>query len=299
MRSETLVRFNAYRITEEIGAYTRSHVELPPETLTFPPWYGDHWRSEQIGGLYAYFFGTGAITDPLVVQSGSQNSSHADTRAATPAEEARRQRTLSINFTRQVGDPTYDTTPNFGSNDRPPPGESTPTTVSGGDIPGPAQHPTPDEAAVNAEIGRIRARSPIGLATEELVRIYSEVKLNKYDVHLFVQSYTWRPIASMVDMFGTANLEINDAGTVVRGSEGFHSRAFGDFDDLRQLVGEQDGNRPRTILGLEVDNPATTSDDARAARSAPIAKRLDTRREKRTAVMQYLLRMKNSVGSLG
>ncbi len=301
VRSASFVTFRAYRVTERIGAYTRTRVELPPETLLFPPWYGDAWRSERIGGLYAYFFGTGAITDPLVVNAGSRDSTRSNVGGTLPTDDAaRRERTLSVDFTRRFGDPSYETVRSLGADDRPTPGHTAPVPTASGEVTGPARaDPVEGEAAMNAEIGRIRARSPIGLATEELVRIYSRVKLNKYDVHLFVQSYTWRPIASMIDLFGSANLEIDDHGTVVRGIEGFHSRAFGDFDDLRQIIGPVDGDRPRTILGLAVDDPARSSDDAAAARSAPIAARMDTRKEKRTAVMRYLFRMKAATGILG
>jgi hypothetical protein len=302
--TEVLVTFRAYRMVEEIGAYERTEVELPPEFLTFPPWYGDQWRSEQVGGLYAYFFGTGAITDPLVVRDGSADSSRADTSAATPSDsvdEARRERTLSIEFTRRLGDPSY-VTPGVVSDpsSSPTPGDSSGPSLGSGEVAGPpGTDPTPSEARVDSELGRIAVRSPIGLATEEIVRIYSQVKLNKYDVHSFIKSYTWRPIASMVDLFGTANLEINAQGEVTRGVEGFHSRAFGDFDDLRQIIGPGDGTRPRTILGLQVDDPDETSDDSAAARAAPISARLDTRREKRTAVLKYLLYLMSSCGILG
>lgn len=306
-RTEVLVTFRAYRIVEEIGAYERASVELPPEFLTFPPWYGDHWRPNQIGGLYAYFFGTGAITDPLFVRAGSADSSRADPAAATPtteseADAARRGRTLSIDFVTRVGDAREITTGALdGADAAPPPGDSTPTTLMGGEVAGPpaTSEPTPEDERVDSEIGRIGVRSPIALAAEEVVRIYSQIKLNKFDVHAFLRAYTWRPVASMVDLFGTANLEINDQGTVTRGVEGFHSRAFGDFDDLRQLVGPGDGTRPRTILGLAVDDPDETGDDSRAARSSPIAARLDTRKEKREAVLRYLLYLGASCGVLG
>jgi hypothetical protein len=101
----------------------------------------------------------------------------------------------------------------------------------------------------------------------------------------------------MVDLFGTANLEINDQGEVVRGVEGFHSRAFGDFDDLRQLVGPADGARPRTILGISTENTDETS--GAAGTPQEISARLDTRKEKRLAVLKYLYRQLNSNGLRG
>ena len=304
--TEVLVSFRAYRIVEDIGVYERRDVSLPAEFMVYPPWFGNHWRPNQIGGLYAYFFGTGAITDPLVVRSGSGDSSRADPSAATPAADgellrASTERALSVEFTRRFGDPDLITTRTAPSGEtRPTPGASDAAGVSSGEVVGPAgSEPTEEEEILDSIIGQISVRSPIALAAEEVVRIYSQVKLNRYDVHSFIRAYAWRPVASMVDLFGTANLEITDQGEVVRGVEGFHSRAFGDFDDLRQIIGPGDGSRPRTILGLAVDNPDESSDDARAAAAAPIAARLDTRKEKRTAVLRYLLYLMSSCGVLG
>lgn len=296
--TEVLVSFRAYRMVEEIGVYTRSQVPMPPEILTFPPWYGDSWRTNQIGGLYAYFFGTGAITDPLVVRDGRANSSRADLSSTQPDADAE-DRSLSISLTQKIGDaetPGGFTDPDAG----PPPGSETATTFGSGEVAGPAREaPTPADQQLDSELGSVSSRSPIGQATEELVRIYSLVKLNKYDVHAFIKAYTWRPIASMVDLFGTANLEINDQGEVTRGVEGFHSRAYGDFDDLRQLIGPGDSTRPQTILGLTVDDPDETGDDERASRSGAIAARLDTRKEKRTVVLRYVFSLGASCGVLG
>lgn len=303
--TEILVTFRAYRIVETVGVYSRTEVTLPAEFMVYPPWYGNHWRPNQIGGLYAYFFGTGAITDPLVVRSGSADSSRANPGAplpdSDPDTDSRVARTLSVEFTRRIGDPDSVITPGApASESRPDPGATDVAGTSDGEVVGPAGNDsTPEEEFVDSIIGQIPVRSPIGLAAEEVVRIYSQVKLNRYDVHSFIRAYSWRPIASMVDLFGTANLEINDQGEVVRGVEGFHSRAFGDFDDLRQIIGPGDGSRPRTILGLAVDNPDETSDDARAAAAAPIAARMDTRKEKRTAVLRYLFSLMSSCGVLG
>jgi hypothetical protein len=296
--TEVLVSFRAYRMVEEIGVYTRSQVPMPPEVLTFPPWYGDSWRTHQIGGLYAYFFGTGAITDPLVVRDGRHDSGRADTTSAQPDPDAA-ERSLSISLTMKIADaetPGVFTDPDAA----PPPGSETSTTFGSGEVAGPAREaPTPVDQQLESVLGGNEAKSPISQATEELVRIYSLVKLNKYDVHAFIKAYTWRPIASMVDLFGTANLEINDQGEVTRGVEGFHSRAYGDFDDLRQLIGPGDSTRPQTILGLTVDDPDETGDDERAARSGAIAARLDTRKEKRTIVLRYIFSLGASCGVLG
>jgi hypothetical protein len=98
----------------------------------------------------------------------------------------------------------------------------------------------------------------------------------------------------MVDIFGSADLEINEFGVVERGIEGFHSRAYGDVDDLRQLAVTVAGTQ--TILGLK-PKPNPLSKNKKDA-DAPIAKRLDTRKEKRLAVLRYLAALAASRGVL-
>ena len=294
---EVLVTFRAFRIVEEVGAYRAEDVELPPEDITFPPWYGEHYRPNRIGGLYAYYFGTGAITDPLfVLEPGADPAQYDGTSAEESAAAAEsRDRAAAINFIR-----TFAATVRAGvaSADSPPqPGDTATPELSGGESMGPPGEPErPQDTGLRAHV---RARSTIAQATEEIVRAYSQVKTQHFDVHQFIKAYTWRPIASMVDLFGTANLEIDDDGDVVRGREGFHSRAFGDYDDLRQLVGRTDGSKPRTILGLSTRDPDETGDNSRADRDAAIAARLDTRKEKRIAVLKYLFDLGSSCGVLG
>jgi hypothetical protein len=301
--TETVTTFRAYRIVEELGAYGRVTLELPPEVLTFPPWYGDQWRSEQVGGLYAYFFGVGAITDPLRVVAGSADSSRADPSAPSSPEGV--DRTLRMDFNASFAEiVTRSTRGEFAdpSSTSPEPGTSEPVDLGDGEIPGPAgEAGTTSERMVEATVLGSQERSPISEATEELVRIYSLIKLNQFDVHQFIKAYTWRPIASMVDLFGTANLQIADDGSVTQGVEGFHSRAFGDFDDLRRIVGPGDGTRPQTILGLTIRDPDETTGAAadRARRDQSISAALDTRKEKRIAVLRYLYTMFATCGVLG
>lgn len=296
---EILVEFRAYRVVEQIGAYRAEDVELPPEDITFPPWYGEHYRTNQIGGLYAYYFGTGAITDPLfVLEPGAdptQFDGAASTDAAGETDAEGRQRAASIAYINSFASVVAQA---IGSAEQSPtPGDSSAPELPAGESPGPPGTVTPEPST--GLIAHVGARSAIDEAVEEIVRAYSQVKTRNFDVHQFIRSYTWRPIASMVDLFGTSNLEINDSGEVVRGREGFHSRAFGDYDDLRQLVSSSDGSRPQTILGLSTRDPDETGDDTDTSRDANIAARMDTRKEKRLPVLKYLFQLGASCGVLG
>lgn len=285
--SETLVTFKAYDVTEEIGVYNREAVNVPPEDLVFPPWYGEHYRSNRIGGLYSYFFGTGAITDPTTILAPGANPQHFDG-STLDGQEATDGRVLNVALSSGIKGISAI------AEDQPD-GEA----PGGGMIGEPG---TPRSMEDTEVLGRVENQGSIDIATREIIKAYSRVKLGGYNVTEFIRAYTWRPIASMVDMFGTSNLEITDQGEVVRGREGFHSRAFGDFDDLRQIIGESpDGSRPQTILGLHIDNPDETgaANARRSRRDQQISARLDTRKDKRAEVLRYLNAILTQRGLIG
>lgn len=305
------ITFLAVKIREEVGVYRRNTVDLAAEDLVFPPWYSESYRSKNIGALYSYFFGTGSIVDPVnVVSPAGPLGNLADggdlsgAGAATPSGAGPGGSTALGPTTEEV------TTPD----------EPTPADVTEGrpEVIGPpgseAETQTLSAATADAGEGTVTVNGKrynlLGAPTEHgnvdeavraLVDNYSLVRRNRFDVDDFLRSYTWRPIASIVDIFGTANLEIDDDGEVVRGVEGFHSRAFGDFDDLRQLTRTVDGQRVRTVLGMTTTD-ADEADGAaadRALRDTQRAARLDTRKEKRLAVYRYLQALLTTRGILG
>jgi len=124
--------------------------------------------------------------------------------------------------------------------------------------------------------------SSIDQSVAFLVQTYSYVRQSGVDVEDFLRTYTWRPIASMVDMFGTSDLMLSEDGeTVLQGIEGFHSRAFGPYEDLFGLV----TGDIETVLGL-----------GRASRGA---KQGDTRKRKRDAVLEYVAALQFARAVLG
>lgn len=199
------------------------------------------------------------------------------------------------------------------------------------------------QAVVQAE-----AAKTLKDAVNRVVLLYSYAR--KGDVHEFVETYTWRPVANMIQIFGTPDLKIEAveewdtkwvrassrapyreilqftsaatsllpgssglvSGTlgaaskqvpatdwvqktkllkkrykktvyqVTSGTEGFHSRAFGDYDDLFGLVTPN----VKKVLGLE-------------RRSQKVLATLDTRKEKRAAVRAYVAALEKSRGIRG
>lgn len=123
--------------------------------------------------------------------------------------------------------------------------------------------------------------SSIQQAVDFLLLTYSFARLSGADIDQFARSYTWRGIATMVDMLGTSDLQFDKDGNVTQGFEGFHSRAFGPYEDLFGLTGPD----VEDILGIK--------------RGSTAAQRADTRKRKYAAVQAYASALLFSKGLLG
>jgi len=74
--------------------------------------------------------------------------------------------------------------------------------------------------------------------------LYGMIKERGASTYEFIREFTRRPIANMVDILGSQNLEFTDDGKVADPDtmvEGFHSRAFGDYNTDVQLP-EKEGS---------------------------------------------------------
>lgn len=124
--------------------------------------------------------------------------------------------------------------------------------------------------------------SSIQDAVDFLTLTYSYIRQNSLNIDEFIRAYTWRPIASMADIFGTTDLQFSpDGQDVLQGIEGFHSRAFGPYDDLFGLTSPE----VEDILGIK--------------RNTVSAHRADTRKIKQEAVQQLSAALTFSRGILG
>jgi hypothetical protein len=124
--------------------------------------------------------------------------------------------------------------------------------------------------------------SSIQQAVDYLVLTYSIIRNGGFDTEQFIRSYTWRPIATMLDIFGTSDLQLSEDGTsVVTGVEGFHSRAFGPYEDLFGLVTSD----IESIVGIK--------------RGSSQSQRADTRKRKHQAVINYIAQLRLSRAILG
>lgn len=145
------------------------------------------------------------------------------------------------------------------------------------------QAETADDLRLGAPLElELQEGSSIQAAVEFLVLTYSHIRQQGLDVEEFIRAYTWRPVATMVDLFGTSDLQLNETGeTVLQGIEGFHSRAFGPFENVFGLVGPD----LEDIVGIK--------------RGSTVAQRGDTRLRKLEKVQQYVAALNFSRAILG
>lgn len=124
--------------------------------------------------------------------------------------------------------------------------------------------------------------SSIEQAVAFLVLTYSYIRTGDLDIEEFLRAYQWRPVASLVDLFGTSDLTLSEDGTeVIQGIEGFHSRAFGDFENLFGLVTPD----IESITGIK--------------RGSNVAKKGDVRKRRRDAVREIVAALLFSRAILG
>lgn len=113
--------------------------------------------------------------------------------------------------------------------------------------------------------------SSIQQSVQFILLTYSYIKQAGLNVDDFIRSYTWRPIATLVDMFGTSDLtyateEVNGVTTptsqVVAGIEGFHSKAFSAYTGIFDLVPPE----VNAILDIHKNDAGAIMADVRSRR---------------------------------
>jgi hypothetical protein len=131
-------------------------------------------------------------------------------------------------------------------------------------------------------VTQLDPQASIAQAVDFLILTYSYIRQADANADDFIKAYTWRPIASMVDMFGTNDLTLTaDGARVLQGFEGFHSRAFGQYEDLFGLVTSD----IESVLGIK--------------RGEAASQKTDTRKRKQDAVLDYVAALQLSRAILG
>lgn len=121
-------------------------------------------------------------------------------------------------------------------------------------------------------------------AADAIAYLYGRVRQEGHDVNRFIQDYIGRPIATMEDIFGSADLEFKtEKGKeheVKQGTAGFHSRAILPYDNLIGLLKDPSTGMPR-LFGK--------------GKARTISPKLDPRKGRRKAVNAYV----RSLGQYG
>ncbi len=129
--------------------------------------------------------------------------------------------------------------------------------------------------------GPLRPAKTIEEAVEEIAQTYDRVRGRGLDVIRFIRDYTTRPVATMEDILGSFDLAVDEKGKVITGTLGFHSFAFGDYDNLEGLEGAAQKMR------------GASNQQQRVARS------LDVRKKRRERVQKYRNELDRGQGQRG
>ena len=149
-------------------------------------------------------------------------------------------------------------------------------------------------------------------AIDALTIIYGLIRFREADVHQFIRDYTDRPIANIKEILGSQNLAFDDLGNIdpnlpIDVVEGFHSRAFGDYNvDVklpdREGAQTQPGSNalkalfPGVPTGKEVKRSAIID---RGQPPSAIKPELDPRGRARARVRAYIEELNVSRGLMG
>lgn len=264
----------AYEVIEHIERRTKVEVDMPIELAVCPPWIWDGWKNLKIGETYNQMIGTISITDPMEKLATSDD----DLEALMDSSEG-------LNLGSGAPNDRDNQNP-FQSRTAQPPIQTQPTKFMGANVSmfgGPLQE-AEDQNVSAADLQIINTDRTIETGIDCLTRVYSVIRTGNLDVGSFIRQYTWRPIVTMMQMLGSPDLVLDPvSGVPVQGTEGFHSRAFGDVSDLAGLVNPS----VTKILGM-----STTKDHA-------TMQRLDVRKRRRDTIIAYVDELTSSRGLLG
>jgi len=270
----------AYKVTETFTRRAKVNVDFPIEEAVRPPWIWDGYNNLKIGETYMQFFGTNAITDidgfsgkdVALMYEGADTLEASDEVQAGYASGDKKEHSGKKGFAQRKK-----TTP-------PVTGEPLDNKP---DPPGTFQAELGKKVMASA-ILTIEKERTIENSVDYLVRLYSFIKQQGMDVGEFIRNYTWRPVASMPEIMGSEDFTIiedppNSGTFKATGTEGFHSRAFGDVANLFGLVNPS----VKKVMGLS------------KSKTPAAAEKLDVRARRRQAVWAYVHEITSSRGLLG
>ena len=210
---------------------TRSKaVNVPLDRALFPPWFAPIFTNINIGrDFYQEMLGIGSICDPVQFSGGVSSGVNPFIPSSITASETNALEGKALDSMRTAIKT----------------GLSSP---DGKPLQGP---PSPNELLLRQQT--MKTEIELGMTVEQavdaLVAEYAEVKSVGSSFDEFYKSYSWRPIATMTQMFGDPDFDLTAAsakkairsiaGVVTKNDddskEGFHSRAYGPYNKLEHL----------------------------------------------------------------
>lgn len=148
-------------------------------------------------------------------------------------------------------------------------------------------------------------------AIDGLSLLYGLLRKKGVDVGAFVRDYTFRPIASLYDILGDPDLRFDENGDIIpRNSdgtlprEGFHSRAFGDYNTNVEFPTDEKKPKGTNALTLllkkdQVYLAANLFDTSDRSTKAQVPNYLDPRGRSRERVKAYIAELNVTRGLLG
>jgi hypothetical protein len=287
--------------SEPVGAITiiREEVEVLviPETLTFvleravkvgdppakketiesqltPGWFSNLWTNNNISEkVYQPLLGTDAIVEKVSLGADEQNKF----------------------FDRLLKDE------NIVTAQEPPEGEGEDKKFS-----------SSEAATIEGATTKVQViRGSIEEAIDSIVTIYSTLRLRDGDIHDFIRQYTKRPVANIEEMLGTYGLQFDDDGNVFvpvgeeAPIEGFHSRAFGDYNADVTFPTKEGGETQAgkdALKALFTGAPGTKVSRGRVSnkkKETKLRPELDPRGRARIRVLAYVRELTLSRGLMG
>jgi hypothetical protein len=289
------ISVKAYEVTEEFTRRARVKIDLPIEEAIRPPWIWDGWSNLKIGQTYMQMFGTNALTDIEGVTSDELLFNLLTTEEELAGLERQEGITQGIQkkeseaVEKFIGSSTNFFDRRTGTGKKKSLGDDRKNTKKKEDyllVSGTTTKKSTAQKVSASTILTIEKERTIENAVDYLVKLYSFMMHNGLDVGNFIRTYTWRPVMTLPELLGSSDFYVVDLGGgqyETFGTEGFHSRAFGDVEDLFGLVDPQ----VKKILGLSKEKKHAT------------AKKLDVRKRRRSAVREYVDELTKSRGLLG
>jgi hypothetical protein len=257
-------------------------LKLPPEEAIRPPWISSQYSNNEIGTkIYEPFFGTGSIVDDqtiLVEEAGE-----------TPMGGEFESLGIEVPLTETPGFSEYGGLGSDVSNWAVSPSSTSRLVVD------------PDAPMASLVVGALTSEvrpTSIAMAIDVLALLYGMTASRGMATSKFVWNYVKRPIATLPEIFGDADLSYDEAGNAVSAvaldvgapsgtsplpREGFHSRALAPLSNL---------------VGMSVDSagvPINFQDQTRKFKSAgsrgraeAIYPSLDQRVVRKQRVLDYV-----------